>query len=250
MPNPILSIKNIEKCYVDRLKTVKALNGVSIDIFPGEVFALLGSNGAGKTTLSTILATLHPPTSGDILFNGVSIYKDLDCYRRALGYCPQRPNLDNELSVEDNLIFAGRYYLLDEYDLKERVTQLLEQFELTRFSQFLVKALSGGYRQRLLIARSLIHSPSVLVLDEPTVALDSNIRRQLWRSIRDLKDQGVTVILTTHYLEEAEALADRVCILERGNVVLTGDTQGLMRQFEKNNLEEVFLHLTQEESAK
>jgi ABC-2 type transport system ATP-binding protein len=250
VPNPILSIKNIEKCYVDRLKTVKALNGVSIDIFPGEVFALLGSNGAGKTTLSTILATLHPPTSGDILFNGVSIYKDLDCYRRALGYCPQRPNLDNELSVEDNLIFAGRYYLLDEYDLKERVTQLLEQFELTRFSQFLVKALSGGYRQRLLIARSLIHSPSVLVLDEPTVALDSNIRRQLWRSIRDLKDQGVTVILTTHYLEEAEALADRVCILERGNVVLTGDTQGLMRQFEKNNLEEVFLHLTQEESAK
>ncbi len=250
MPNPILSIKNIEKCYVDRLKTVKALNGVSIDIFPGEVFALLGSNGAGKTTLSTILATLHPPTSGDILFNGVSIYKDLDCYRRALGYCPQRPNLDNELSVEDNLIFAGRYYLLDEYDLKERVMQLLEQFELTRFSQFLVKALSGGYRQRLLIARSLIHSPSVLVLDEPTVALDSNIRRQLWKSIRDLKDQGVTVILTTHYLEEAEALADRVCILERGNVVLTGDTQGLMRQFEKNNLEEVFLHLTQEESAK
>lgn len=250
MLNPILSIKNIEKCYGDRLNTVKALNGVSIDIFPGEVFALLGSNGAGKTTLSTILATLHPPTSGDIRFNGVSIYKDLDGYRRALGYCPQRPNLDNELSVEDNLIFAGRYYLLDEYDLKERVAQLLEQFELTRFAQFLVKALSGGYRQRLLIARSLIHRPSVLVLDEPTVALDSNIRRQLWKSIRDLKNQGVTVILTTHYLEEAEALADRVCILERGNVVLTGDTQGLMRQFEKNNLEEVFLHLTQEESAK
>ena len=250
MLNPILSIKNIEKCYGDRFKTVKALSGVSIDIFPGEVFALLGSNGAGKTTLSTILATLHPPTSGDILFNGLSIYKDLDGYRRALGYCPQRPNLDNELSVEDNLIFAGRYYLLDEQDLTERVAQLLEQFELTRFAQFLVKALSGGYRQRLLIARSLIHRPSVLVLDEPTVALDSNIRRQLWQSIRDLKNQGVTVILTTHYLEEAEALADRVCILERGNVVLTGDTQGLMRQFEKNNLEEVFLHLTQEESAK
>lgn len=250
MSIPILSIRNLEKTYEGGSKSTKALNGVSIDIFAGEVFALLGSNGAGKTTLSTILATLHPPSSGDILFNGVSIYQNLDNYRRALGYCPQRPNLDNELTVEENLLFAGRYYLLDENDLKLRITQLLEQFELMRFAQFLVRSLSGGYRQRLLIARSLIHSPSVLLLDEPTVALDSNIRRQLWTSIKMLKDQGMTVILTTHYLEEAEALADRVCILERGNVILTGDTQGLMRQFEKNNLEDVFLHLTQEESAK
>ena len=117
--------------------------------------ALLGVNGAGKTTLSSILATLHPPTSGDVLFNGQSIYSYLSTYRAALGFCPQRPNLDTELTVEENLLFAGRYYLVQSDILQQRVLSLLEQFDLMKYAKFNVSALSGGYKQRLLIARSL-----------------------------------------------------------------------------------------------
>jgi len=249
LPPIILEIKELVKIYSDNIKVVRALDKLSLTIFKGEILALLGVNGAGKTTLSSILATLHPPTSGDVLFNGVSIYKHVDQYRAALGFCPQRPNLDYELTVEENLLFAGRYYLIAEGVLKKRVIELLEQFDLMKYAKFNVTALSGGYKQRLLIARSLIHQPEIVIFDEPTVALDPNIRRQLWENIKTLKMQGITVLLTTHYLEEAEYLADRVCILHEGKILLVDQAENLKRQFNKKNLEEVFLHLMKEESA-
>lgn len=243
---PILKIRNLSKIYKTAKKTVIALNDVNLDIFAGEIFGLLGVNGAGKTTLSSILATLHPPTSGHVLFDDTSIYKDLNNYRHNLGFCPQHQNLDMELSVEENLIFAGRYFLLPEEVIKKRVDELIEQLELEKYRHFAIKELSGGNKQRVLIARALIHKPKIVILDEPTVGLDPDIRRKLWDIIGKLKQRGITVILTTHYLDEAEYLSDRVCMLHKGQVMLVESVQELKQKHELKNLEEIFLRLTKE----
>jgi len=247
MSEKILEILNITKVYRSKKNETQALKGVTLDIQKGEIISLLGVNGAGKTTLSSILGTLQPPTSGDVLFKGQSIYKDLVRYRMALGFCAQRSNLDMHFNVRDNLVFTGRYYLMPEDEVQKRADELLREFNLMKYATFEVNALSGGYRQRLMIARSLMHKPELLILDEPTVALDPGIRRALWESIRGLKKMGVTVILTTHYLEEAEVLSDRVCILHEGKILLIDEPHNLKKQFEKANLEEVFLHLTKED---
>jgi ABC-2 type transport system ATP-binding protein len=243
--NIILSIKNISKIYQSSKGVVQALDNVSLDIQEAEIFSLLGVNGAGKTTLSSILATLHPPTSGDVLFNGVSIYKDLYTYRRSLGFCPQKQNLDSFLTVEENLVFAGRYFLMPESQAQKRADDLLSQLELTRYRNFQVSALSGGTQQRLLIARALMHSPRIVILDEPTVGLDPDIRRKLWDLILELREQGITVIVTTHYLDEAEYLSDRVCLLHRGILRLVESVSDLKAQHGHSTLEEVFLSILQ-----
>lgn len=249
--NPvILHIDNIVKEYSSQKKIVRALDGVSFDIYQGEVFGLLGVNGAGKTTLSSIIATLHPPTSGDILYYGKSIYKELFTYRNALGFCPQTQNLDTFLTVEENLIFAGRYFLLSKEVIAERVKTLLGLLELTRYASFKIDALSGGTKQRVLIARALMHNPKIVILDEPTVGLDPDIRKKLWQQIRNLKAMGVTIILTTHYLDEAEALSDRVCILNKGKVLLIESVAILKEKHQQDTLEDIFLHLVEEEQQK
>jgi len=242
MSNVLLRVKNIKKRYA----TKEALRGISLDIYEGEIFGLLGPNGAGKTTLSSIIATLHPPTEGDIEFNGQSIYNDITAYRFQLGFCAQKPNLNGELSLEDNLVFAGRYYGMSEQDIKNRVALLAQQFELEPYLPQKAQVLSGGYKQRFMIARSLIHSPKLVLLDEPTVGLDPHIRRQLWVKIKELKQLGVTVILTTHYLDEAEYLSDRVCILAQGQVRLIETPDKLMADFKQKNLEDVFIQLMNE----
>lgn len=250
--SPILDIKNVSKTYKDKHNPVFALNNVSLTINAGEILALLGVNGAGKTTLSSILATLHPATSGDVLFKGRSIYdnSNLLTYRKALGFCPQKPNLDSYLNVQDNLIFAGRYYLMPQEKIAQRAQELMEKFELTKYAKFNINALSGGYKQRLSIARALMHYPEIVILDEPTVGLDPNIRRQLWDVIRELKKNGVTVILTTHYLDEAEQLSDRACILSRGKVILIESIKNLKERHNKElSFEDVFIELTKEEKA-
>jgi ABC-2 type transport system ATP-binding protein len=242
-----LSIQNISKTYVDNKRVVQALDKVSLEIHAGEIFGLLGANGAGKTTLSSIIATLHPPTSGDILFKGVSIYKDLVAYRNALGLCPQKQNLDIFLNVKENLIFAGRYFLLPEAIIQERAAFLMEKLELTKYALFNIDQLSGGTKQRVLIARALMHNPELVVLDEPTVGLDPDIRRKLWHHIKELKKQGVTIILTTHYLDEAEYLSDRVCILNKGKVLLIESLQELKQRHKMASLEDIFLQLVKDE---
>ena len=221
---------------------------MSLDIQEGEVISLLGVNGAGKTTLSSLLATLHPCTSGDILFKGKSIYDDLLSYRSKVGLCPQAPNLDSALTVKQNIQFAGRYFLMNKVDLDKRVDELLEQFNLTQFADQPVDTLSGGYQRRLLIARELVHSPDIIILDEPTVALDPHIRQMIWDIIRELKANGKTVILTTHYIEEAELLSDRVCIMDVGKIRLIDSPKNLKDAHSQAKLEEIFVKLTQEET--
>lgn len=242
----ILTIKNVSKVYKSDNHIVRALDDVSLDIRKGEIFGLLGVNGAGKTTLSSIIATLHPASSGDVLYNGVSIYKNIMHYRKALGFCPQKQNLDAFLNVKDNLIFAGRYFLLPEAEIQHRAKELMELLELTRYAEFQIEQLSGGTKQRVLIARALMHNPQIVLLDEPTVGLDPDIRRKLWRIIKDLKNNGITVILTTHYLDEAEHLSDRVCILNKGKVQLIESVQELKARHKMASLEEIFLELTKE----
>lgn len=241
MSTVLLKIKSVKKRY----GTKEALKGVSLDIFKGEIFGLLGVNGAGKTTLSSIIATLHPATEGDIEFEGASIYKHLSSYRSKLGFCPQRPNLNLQLTLEENLRLSGQYYQLTSQQIKERLHVLVQQFELGSYLKEKASVLSGGYKQRFMIARALMHNPKLVVLDEPTVGLDPHIRRQLWSKIKELKNDGITVILTTHYLDEAEQLADRVCVLDQGAVKLIDTPDKLKADFKMNNLEDVFIALMQ-----
>lgn len=239
MNSVLLSIKNVKKRYGVK----HALKGVSLDIYKGEIFGLLGVNGAGKTTLSSIIATLHPATEGDVEFEGRSIYSHLSYYRRNLGFCPQRPNLNPQLTLEHNLRFSGQYYQLTQEQIDERFDKLVSQFELAPYLQQKASVLSGGYKQRFMIARALMHNPRLVILDEPTVGLDPHIRRQLWSKIKELKDDGITVILTTHYLDEAEQLADRVCVLDQGAIKLIDTPDKLKADFKMQNLEDVFIAL-------
>ncbi len=237
----ILKIKNIKKSY----GRFQVLKGINLTVFKGEILSLLGVNGAGKTTLSSIIATLHPPTEGDIEYNGTSIYSAITDFRFKLGYCPQTPNLNNQLTLEQNLIFAGRFYGLSDSKIKSRITTLAKQLDLQNYLHEKASILSGGYKQRFMIARSLIHEPEFIILDEPTVGLDPHIRRKLWEIIKDLKKNGITILLTTHYLDEAEKLSDRVCILDKGQIKLIDTPDKLLADFKQKNLEDMFIELLQ-----
>ena len=243
--NVLLSIRNISKTY-HGVPVIQALKDVNLDIMQGEVLSLLGINGAGKTTLSSIIATLHPATSGDILYAGKSIYDDVINYRRMIGFCPQKPNIDAMLTIKENLMFAGRYFNMPYNLITQKTDELLERFQLTKYADAQGAILSGGYKQRFMLARTLMHDPKLIILDEPTVALDPHIRRNLWDIIKELKKSGTTILLTTHYLEEAEILSDRVCILDSGVIKLVDSPENLKKDFSKSNLEDVFIKLMHE----
>lgn len=179
MSTSLLEIIGLKKQY----NMIDALKGISLTIAKGEIVCLLGVNGAGKTTLSSIVATLHPPTSGDILFHGVSIYNDLPLFRKKLGYCPQKPNLNPLLTMKDNLYFAGKYYGMSDEAIAARITSLDERLGISDYFDHYVHELSGGWKQRYMLARTLLHEPELIILDEPTVGLDPHIRHELWRYI-------------------------------------------------------------------
>ncbi len=245
-----LSIAKVSKTYFGKRREMKqALKKVSLDIFEGEVLGLLGVNGAGKTTLVSILATLHPATAGDVQWNGASIYQNLLAYRSVMGYCPQHPNIERQLSLGENLVFSGRCYGMSEQEAVERQKELAKEFRLEEYLEANIDQVSGGYKQRFLIARALMHRPRLVILDEPTVGLDSHIRRELWEVITKLKKSGITVILTTHYLDEAEHLSDRICLIHEGAIRTVDTPENLKKQHQKNNLEEVFLKFVDDPDA-
>ncbi len=245
MSQLFLHIQGLCKAYFSK----KALTDISLDLYKGEVLGLLGVNGAGKTTLSSILATLHPPTSGAILWNGKSIYDDLLSYRKSLGFCPQSPNIEKRLTMEENLVFSGRCYGLTKTEALNQKEKLLKEFQIESYAHSRVDTLSGGYRQRFLIARALMHNPQFVILDEPTVGLDPHVRRQLWDVIDQLRSQQITVLLTTHYLDEAETLSDRVCLIHDGRIRTVDTPANLKKHHQKNNLEEVFLKFVDDPNA-
>lgn len=243
MSTQFLEIVNVEKFFGSHT----ALRGVNLSIERGTVVGLLGVNGAGKTTLSSILATIRPPSAGDVFFQGESIYRDIPAFRRVIGYCPQSANLNDNLTVQENLLADGRYYGIDKDISAGRMKELSHSLSFARYLDYKPSELSGGYRQRVSIARALMHEPQIVILDEPTSALDPHVRRQLWDVVRGLRERGVTIILTTHYIEEAEQLSDYVCVLDRGLVRLVDTPANLKKQFEKSSLEDVFIQLAEEQ---
>jgi ABC-2 type transport system ATP-binding protein len=210
-----LEIKDLRKNYGDR----KALKGISFQIFKGELFSLLGPNGAGKTTTLRIISGLTTPTSGNIYIFGKDLFEDELWAKRRIGLVPQQINLDLELTVEENLFIHGLLFKMSLKEIKEKIEELLEMADLSERRKSKVKELSGGLRRRLLIVRALMHSPELLLLDEPTVGLDPHIRRKIWSFIKNIQAKGTTILLTTHYMEEAETLSDRVAFINKGEIV-------------------------------
>ena len=220
----MIRIKNLRKNYGQS----QALKGIELTVPPQELFAYLGPNGAGKTTTIRILTGLTKLTEGTAMLNGHDIRTDSLAAKRQCGLVPQHINLDGELTVYENLDIHGRLFGMSSSSRKERISELLGYVGLADRAENLIKQLSGGLKRRVMIARALLHHPRILFLDEPTVGLDANIRRRIWSLIKKIQQSGTTIFLTTHYIEEAEFLADRVAFLENGRIAAMETPQALI----------------------
>src|SRR6202035_4496518 len=206
---------------------VPALNGLSVEVFPGEIFGLLGPNGAGKSTTVGVLTTRVRPTSGRAWIGEHDVWQEQALVKRLIGVVPQRPNLDFSLTAREILVFHAAYFGIGSKERNERADQLLEKFKLTERAQQMVRGVSGGMMQRLSIARAMMHDPQVLFLDEPSAGLDPQTRILLWEIIREYHQAGKTVLLTTHNMEEADTLCDRLAIIDHGRNIALGTPREL-----------------------
>mgnify|MGYP001773622517 CR=1 FL=1 len=216
MKEYIIEVKNLFKTYEGK----RVVDDVSFFVKKGEIFGLLGPNGAGKTTIIKILTTLVKPDKGEVYINGFDLFKEPQKIKKIIGVVPQENNLDRDLTVYENLFIYGLLHKVK--DLKRRIEEMLKFVELWERKDSLVSTLSGGMQRRLVIARAFLPDPSILFLDEPTVGLDPQIRRFIWEIIRKAKTKGKTILLTTHYIEEAENLCERVSIIHRGKLLAIG----------------------------
>ena len=221
---------------VKRFGTVTAVDGVSFDVGEGEVFGLLGPNGAGKTTTISVLSTLLPADAGRVSVCGHDVARDSVQVRRRIGVVPQELALYEELNAEQNLRFWGQLYGLGGRELRDRVSELLAVSELTEHARRPVKGFSGGMKRRLNIMIGLVHRPEVLFLDEPTVGIDAQARSNILELIRRMNADGLTVLYTTHYLEEAEQLCDRIAVIDQGRLAAIGDKEELIRQIGESDI--------------
>jgi ABC-2 type transport system ATP-binding protein len=206
---------------------IVALEGVSFEIRPGEIFGLLGPNGAGKSTTIGILTTRTRPTGGRAFIGDLNIWQEEVKARQLIGVVPQRPNLDFMLTAREILVFHGAYFGQSTKERERRADELLERFKLTDRADQMPRTFSGGMMQRLSIARAMMHDPEVLFLDEPSAGLDPQTRLLLWEIIRDYNKAGKTIVLTTHYMDEADALCDRLVIIDHGKIIAQGTPKEL-----------------------
>jgi len=223
---PILEVTNLVKKYGDFV----AVNGISFEIQEGEIFSLLGPNGAGKTTTISVLSTLYSPTSGDATIGGYSVSRQPMQVRKLIGVVPQDLALYEDLTARENLSFWGQMYDLGGKALDRRIGQVLEQIGLVDHANQRVKTFSGGMKRRVNIGVGLLHQPRLLFMDEPTVGIDPQSRRAILDSVKDLNRQGMTVLYTTHYMEEAQELSHRVGIIDHGDLIAIGTQAELTRQ--------------------
>ena len=233
----IISIKNLTKNYVSKKRNEPsklALDDVSIDIPRGSIFGLLGPNGAGKSTMINILAGLTLKTSGEVIIDGVSQDDDPVATRRTLGIVPQEVVIDPFFNVEETLDYYAGYFGVPKEQRKTK--ELLDALSLTDKAKVHTRKLSGGMKRRLLIGKALVHTPKVLILDEPTAGVDVELRQQLWEYVKKLNKEGMTILLTTHYLEEAENLCDHVSIINHGHVIANEDPKTLVKRAGKKHL--------------
>jgi ABC-2 type transport system ATP-binding protein len=216
-----VSLQNVYK----RFNKVPVVNDLSFEIEAGEMFGLLGPNGAGKSTTIRMLTTLTRPSQGEILVAGHNVVNQRSQVKQRIGVVLQQTSVDNDLSVWENMEFHGRLHHIPRSQRQADIDRWLEYVDLTDRRDDLVKTLSGGMKRRLQIARALLHQPEVLFLDEPTVGLDPQTRRRLWEIIRDLNNQGMTILITTHYMDEVEYLCDRIGIMDSGKLIELGTLQ-------------------------
>jgi ABC-2 type transport system ATP-binding protein len=221
----------------------EALRSVSLDIEDGEFFGLLGPNGAGKSTLIHCTTGLAQPTSGSIRVFGHDAIENYGEARAAVGLAPQDLNLDWFLTLEESLDYHGGYFGMPKKDRKERSAELLDAFSLTAKRHDRTRTLSGGMKRRLILARALMHRPRLLILDEPTAGVDVELRLELWQYVQRINAEGTTILLTTHYLEEAEQLCDKIAFINDGQVVATGTSDELATKYGVSSLEDAYLEL-------
>jgi ABC-2 type transport system ATP-binding protein len=228
--HPVVQIRGVSK----RFGAFEALRGVDLDVRAGEIFALLGPNGAGKTTLISVVAGLLRATTGEVRVLGHDVVRDYRTTRRAIGLVPQEINFDPFFTVEETLRIQAGYFGVELAE--ERLSEILEALDLASKRHANSRALSGGMKRRLLIGKALVHDPRVLFLDEPTAGVDVELRRSLWSYVRTLRARGTTIVLTTHYLEEAEELADRVGVIDHGRLLVVEETDVLLSRHGQKRL--------------
>ena len=226
----IVEIEALTKIYESKLRVV-AVDGIDLELKQGEIFGLLGPNGAGKTTTISIATTRTLPTSGTVRIDGIDVVQHPALARRLIGVVPQFNTLDRSLTVYENVYFHCRYFGFSHSEAKARALELLEQFMLSERKSVYPTQLSGGLAQRVQIARAIAHRPKVLFLDEPSAGLDPQSRMAMWSAVQQLRKDGITVLLTTHYMEEADSLSDRVAVIDYGRVLALGSPEKLKQTF-------------------
>jgi ABC-2 type transport system ATP-binding protein len=237
---PALDVVDLEKRYPTG---VEALKGVSLRIEEGELYGLLGPNGAGKSTLIHCTTGLAQPTGGSIHVFGEDAIEDYAKARQAVGLAPQEANLDWFLTVAESLDYHAGYFGMPKRERRERAEELLETFSLTEKRDERTRTLSGGMKRRLILARAMMHRPRLLILDEPTAGVDVELRLELWHYVQKINQEGTTILLTTHYLEEAEQLCTRIAFITGGEIVAEGDSDEVAERFGVTNLEDAYLAL-------
>jgi len=230
MNKSVVLTKNLKKYFSAKGGPIKAVDGVNLNVKAGEIFGFLGPNGAGKTTTLRMLTTLIPPDSGEAIVAGFDVQKSQDEVRRNIGYVSQLGGSDRPATGTENLILQGRLYGMSAVDSTERAQELIKLLDLSEFANRIVYSYSGGQRRRLDVALGLMNRPKVLFLDEPTTGLDPQNRANLWNQIKKLKNEGATIFMTTHYLEEADILSDRLAIIDYGKIVAEGTPEALKKQ--------------------
>jgi ABC-2 type transport system ATP-binding protein len=226
----IIETRGLRKSFRTRKGTVEAVRGIDLAVEKGEIFGFLGPNGAGKTTTLRMLATLLPPDGGAATVAGVDLLRAPGEVRKRIGYVAQAGGTWDEVSAREELVYQGRLYNLSKSEAKRRAAQAIEAFQLGDFADRLCKTYSGGQRRRVDVALGVMHQPTAVFLDEPTTGLDPQSRAHMWGEVRRLRDNGMTIFITTHYLEEADALCDRVAIIDYGEIVALGTPTELKRE--------------------
>ncbi len=237
---PALKVEGLKKTYSNGLV---ALDGVSLEVGAGQFFGLLGPNGAGKTTLINSIVSLARPDSGNVKVFGKDAFAEYKEERRMIGVSPQEINLDKFLTVEESLIYHAGYYGVEKKKAKERTEELLERFALLDKRKARTSTLSGGMKRRVMFASALVHDPKILFLDEPTAGVDVELRYRLWEYVRELNRGGMTMLLTTHYLEEAEELCEEIALINGGKIAAQGTKADLKEEYGAKNVEEVYLRV-------
>ncbi|RQX16823.1 ABC transporter [Micromonospora ureilytica] len=223
---PLIRARGLVKRFGD----FTAVDGIDVDVRPGEAFGFLGPNGAGKSSTMRMIGCISPPSAGELRILDMDPVADGPAIRARLGVCPQLDNLDPELTVRENLTVYARYFGISRRAARERAAELLDFVQLTERADSKVEPLSGGMKRRLTIARALVNDPEIVLLDEPTTGLDPQARHLVWERLFRLKQQGVTLVLTTHYMDEAEQLCDRLVVMDGGRIVAEGSPRALIEQ--------------------